>query len=67
MLPKNLAGLSVFFLSDRNQQMLRRDKLVLHTLGLLLCSGEDLAESRAEVLLATLNAWEARNRGLNIV
>src|SRR2546427_1624828 len=67
MLPKNLAGLSVLFLGDRNQQMVRRDKLVLYFLCLLLRGGEDLAESRAEILLTALNTWKARNGRLNIV
>src|SRR6266850_4986727 len=47
--------------------MLGRVKLVLHLVRLLLSRSEDLAQSRAEVLLSAFDAWETRNCGLNII
>jgi len=40
---------------------------VLHLVGLLLRSSEDLAQTRAEILLATLHARKTRDRRLRIV
>src|SRR5215510_6186456 len=47
--------------------MLGRDELVLHLLGALLRRRENLRETRAEILLTSLNARKARDRCLTVV
>src|SRR5205807_2580152 len=55
MLTQNLSGLTIFFICNRQQQMLSRDVLILHLLGALLRGGEDLRQTRTEVLLSSLD------------
>src|SRR5215217_939840 len=67
MLPQDLAGVAVFLFNDRKQQMLSRDKLVLHLIGLLLRSCKDLTQARTKVLLTSLYARKASYCGLSVV
>src|SRR6185369_6735058 len=52
---------------DRQQQMLSRDKLVLHLVRLLLRGRKYLAQTRTEILLTALHARKTRDSGLRVV
>src|SRR6185369_3131655 len=56
VLAQDLAGVAVFLINDRQQQMLSRDKLVLHLVLLLLRGRKYLAQTRTEILLTALHA-----------
>ena len=67
MLTKNFSRFAVFLVDEGDEQMLGRNKLVLHLVRLLLRSGEHLAETRTEILLAALDARMARHGRLCVV
>ena len=67
MLAQNLSRVAVFLFDDRKQQMLGRNKLVLHLIGLLLRRRENLTQTRTEILLTTLNARETSHCRLRVV
>ena len=61
VLTQDLSRFTVFLVSDRQQQMLGRDVLVLHLLGLLSARRKNFGKTRAEILLTTLNARKTRD------
>ncbi len=67
MLAHDLAGVAVFLIHNRQQQMLGRDKLVLHLIGLLLRGRKHLAQARTEILLPALHARKTSDRCLRVV
>jgi hypothetical protein len=67
VLTQDLSRFAFFFIDDREQQMLGRNKFVLHLVCLLLGGSEDLAQTRTEILLAALHARKARDRRLHVV
>ena len=67
VLTNDLARLAVLLFTDRQQQMLGRNKVVLHRFSLLLRDVKNLRKPRAEILLATLNTRKARDGCLNVV
>ena len=56
VLSQDLSGFAIFLVDDCQQQMLGRDVLVLHLFSALLCRRKDLRKTRAEILLAALDA-----------
>ena len=67
VLAQDAARRAVLFVGDGEQQMLGRDVLVLHLLGLLLRRCIKLRGAWAKILLPALNFRLARNLGLEIV
>ena len=67
MLAQDLSRFAVCLVDDRDEQMLGRNKLVLHLVCLLLRSSEDLAQARREILLSALHARKARDGCLRVV
>jgi hypothetical protein len=67
MLAENLARVACFLISNRQEQMLRRDVLVLHRIGLFLRGSENLAEAGREILLPTLHTRKTRDGGFAII
>ena len=67
VLSENFSGLTIFLIRDGEQQMLCRDVLVLHRLRAFFSSDENLAQTRAEILLPALNLGKARDSRLHII
>jgi hypothetical protein len=67
MLAKDLSCVTVFLFNNGQQQMLGRNKLVLHLVGLFLRGRKYLAQARAEILLTTLNTRKTSHRGLGVI
>jgi hypothetical protein len=56
MLAQDLSRFTIFLVDDCQEQMLSRDVLVLHFLRTLLRRRKDFGKTRAEILLAPLDA-----------
>jgi hypothetical protein len=67
VLAEYAARRAVLLLDDGEQQVLGRDVLVLHPLGLLLRGGVELRRARREILLPALHLGLARDLGLQVV
>src|ERR1051325_1426821 len=67
VLSQNLSGVSGFVFNKCEQQVFSRDELVLHFVGLFLCSCKNLGGTGAEILLTAFDAWKTSHRRLRIV
>src|SRR5215213_567021 len=67
MLTQDFARIAVFLFNDRQQQVLSRDKLVLHLVSLLLRHCKELRDARAEILLPALYTWKTSHGRLRVI